>query len=184
MVKVKPLVMTPERIEQLRLAEEKRVADAAEHERTSLDRRVAELRTEVEKARSTQTRIHGQLDAIERLRARFDDLRAYQGRWNKHVLYSRHVNAAATACDIRHNCGCCPDSPLEVWPYLDTPDGPVYSDPPEFYVGEAYYDGGDVEHDGWDTKMRDAGVSEAVIGIVAGYFLDHKPFVEDSSEDT
>lgn len=182
-LKGKPLVVTPERLEQLRLAEEKRVTDAAEHERTSLGRRVASLRDEVEKALLQQTRISAELDAIERLRTGFDDLRSRTGRWNKHVLYSRHANAVATACDIRHNCGCCQDSSLEVWPYLDTQDGPVYTDPPMFWVGEAYYNGGDVPRDGWDDRMREAGISEAVIDVVAAYFRDHQPIVDDDPED-
>ena len=100
----------------------------------------------------------------------FPDLYQHTNRWKKERWASKHANAKVTACDIGHNCGCCSDSPLEIWPYLEVDGRRVYSDPPVFTVGEAGYSGGDRAYSGWAHKMRDVGISEAVIAQVKAYF--------------
>ena len=54
---------------------------------------------------------------------------------------------------------------------METPYGNVYSDPPDFRVGqkESYY-GGDVPYKGWDQKMRSAEIPEGIIGAVSMHF--------------
>jgi hypothetical protein len=60
---------------------------------------------------------------------------------------------------------------LEVWPYLETPNGNVYSDPTMFWVGEADpMFGGDIPSAGWEEQMRSAGIPEAIIGAVQMHF--------------
>lgn len=101
----------------------------------------------------------------------FPDLKKKVGRWEKVVFCSPAANARATGFDMRHNCGCCADSPLEIWPYAETSYGRVYSEPPEFRVGEREPGfGADKPYDDWDKKMREAGIPEAIISAVTEHF--------------
>jgi hypothetical protein len=101
----------------------------------------------------------------------YPDLRKRIGRWNKVTYFSKAANATATGVDLRHNCGCCSDSPVEAWPYAETPYGRVYSDPPVFWVGERcdYSESGERADEGWDLKMREAGIPEPTIARVGAY---------------
>jgi hypothetical protein len=110
-------------------------------------------------------------DKLAALLALYPNLRQRTGRWKKVVYYSPDVNKVVERFDIRHNCGCCNDSPLEIWPYLETPHGNVYSDPPEFRVGqkEPFY-GGDVPRKGWEQEMRSAEIPDVIIGAVSTHF--------------
>jgi hypothetical protein len=100
----------------------------------------------------------------------YPNLRKRVGRWEKVAYYSKDVNTVVDRFDLRHNCGCCNDSPLEIWPYLETPIGRVYSDPPEFRVGEKSYFGGDKPYDAWDATMKAAGIPDVIIGAVSVHF--------------
>jgi hypothetical protein len=113
-------------------------------------------------------------ERLVRLSAEFPDLRKHVGRWNKVAYCSASVNSRVGRFELRHNCGCCPDSPLELWPYLETPNGNVYSDPPSFQVGEKYYLGGDRPYPGWEEKLKAVGLPEIIIGAVGMYFKQCK----------
>lgn len=118
-------------------------------------------------------------ERLSRLMVRYPDLKKHVGRWKKVAFYSKSVNPVVDKVDIRHNCGCCSDSPLEAWPYVDTEDGRVYSDPPMFFVGNRTYDYGDEEEPGWDEKMRGHGIPEPVLDKIQPHFK--RP--DDESED-
>jgi hypothetical protein len=107
---------------------------------------------------------------LKHLAENFPDLKKYVGRWNKVAYYSKSVNGKANQADVRHNCGCCRDSPLEVWPFIQTKHGPVFSDPPSFTVGEQHWIAGDTPYPGWKQKMRDAGINEEIISLVQRRF--------------
>jgi len=107
---------------------------------------------------------------LKELALRYPDLKKRVGRWNKVAYYTRDVNTQVTRFDIRHNCGCCNDSPLEIWPYVESSAGNVYSDPPSFQVGERHWMGGDRPYDGWQKSMRDAGIPESIVGAVSMHF--------------
>lgn len=113
-------------------------------------------------------------ERLTRLSALFPDLQKHVGRWDKVAYYSASVNSKVEKFDLRYNCGCCSDSPLEMWPYLETPDGKVYSDPPCFQVGEKYYLGGDRPYPKWKEKLEAAGIPEVVIGVISLHFKDDK----------
>jgi hypothetical protein len=132
--------------------------------------RLAVPRT-IEKLRKEAAEKLAEADKLEAMFRAYPNLLKKVGRWDKVAYYSKDVNSLVTRFDIRHNCGCCNDSPLEVWPYLETPFGNIYSDPAEFRVGEKepFY-GGDVPHKGWDTTMRAAGIPEGIIGAVGMHF--------------
>jgi len=100
----------------------------------------------------------------------FPDLKIHKNRWGQERLVSKGANAQATDCQIRHNCGCCSDSPVEVWPYLKMADGTfVFADGIPFVVGEMCY-GGEQAYSGWQEKLRIAGLSESVISKVEAFF--------------
>lgn len=114
----------------------------------------------------------------------FPDLKKRVGRWKKVVFTSPAANARATGFDIRHNCGCCADSPLEVWPYAETSLGRVYTEPPEFRVGEREPSfGADKPYEGWDKKMRDAGIPEAIVSAVAEHFKSEAKKIRETVDE-
>jgi hypothetical protein len=166
---------------------EKRQRDYEESVRLAVPRDIAQLRKEAAEKLS-------HADQLERLLAQYPNLRKHTGRWNKVAYYAKDVNTLVDRFDMRHNCGCCNDSPLEVWPYLETPLGKVYSEPSMFRVGqkEPFY-GGDRPTKGWEKQMRDAGIPEPIIGAVSMHFrreadeakeLAARIYDEDKSPET
>lgn len=124
---------------------------------------VAEAKESADKARL-------ELERLERLQSTFPDLSKYTGRWKKVVLRSALANPQVTDFDQRFNCGCCSDSPLEVWPYVETPDGRVYSNPACFMVGEKTYSRKVLPYPEWDKELRKAGIPAELIDRIARRF--------------
>lgn len=141
---------------------------------------VAVLRKEIDTKRL-------EAEKLSRLAEEYPDIQKHTGRWNKVAYYSKSVNTKVQRFDLRHNCGCCNDSPLELWPYLETPHGNVYSDPPSFQVGEKHWIAGDEAYGGWKLKLRNAGIPEEIIGAVQVHFDEGKQArieaAESSNED-
>ena len=123
-------------------------------------------------------REQNELNKLSKALAEFPDLKKHTNRW-QHVRYaSAKANEQVTDVDIAHNCGCCEDSPLEVWPYLMFNGLKIYSEPECFTVGEKipFYSGsGERPYDGWQDKMREAKIPEAVIAKVQDYFNENSP---------
>jgi len=130
---------------------------------TTVDEEIAKL----ERGSSTNA---ADAQNLRRLKEIYPTLQRYVGRWNKVAYFISAVNHLVDKFDQRFNCGCCPDSPLEIWPYIETEFGKVYSDPPEFRVGNKSYSMDAEASPGWDGKMREAGISESVISQVQSYF--------------
>lgn len=128
------------------------------------------IQEDIDKLTKEATQRKDEIQQLSALWAEFPDLQKRVGRWNKVAYYSKSVNPKVQRFDIRHNCGCCNDSPLEIWPYLETPHGKVYSDPPMFQVGEKHWISGDKPYAGWKTKLRDADIPEVIIGAVQVHF--------------
>jgi len=72
-----------------------------------------------------------------------------------------------------YNCGCCPDSPLELWPYMITGEDRVYSDPPCILIGEREAHGAR-PRPGWVTKLKEANMPEELIQSIKEYFRKEK----------
>jgi len=112
----------------------------------------------------------------------YPDLEVHTGRWNKKVYSSRSVNSLVNNYDTRHNCGCCSDSPLEVWPYLETEYGKIYSSPAMFFVGQKNeYRYGDLSDPGWEDKLRKENIPEELIERMSSLFSD-EDYEEDDEE--
>lgn len=126
-------------------------------------------------------------ERLERIATAYPDLRKYVGRWGKVAYCSKSVNSKVNRFDLRHSCGCCTDSLLELWPYLETPDGNVYSDPPVFWIGEQHWIAGDLPKKGWRRELRAAGIPEVIIQAAEDHFRrgaeDRKSAVEDDELD-
>jgi hypothetical protein len=113
---------------------------------------------------------------------RFPDLKENKNRWNHVRLSSKLVNSSTNDAEIKHNCGCCDDSPLEVWPYAEIEGLRVFSDPASFTVGQK--SGlGDIPYPGWDERMRKSNIPQIVIDRVNAYFDAHLPESEDETTD-
>jgi len=123
-------------------------------------------------------------DLLRGLLAEFPDLEIRTGRWNKVAYVSASVNSKVTDYDVRYNCGCCNDSPREVWPFVETPLGKVYSNPPYFFVGKRdEYIGGCVADIGWDEQLRKAGIPDALIDRIGrGMRSPDEPAPEEESD--
>lgn len=136
-----------------------------------------------EALRKEAERAMAEADRLTRLQAEFPDLRRHEGRWKKVVYCSKSVNQSVDDFESRHNCGCCNDSPLEVWPYKSTPEGRVYTDPPCFFVGERDVWGyGDRAHPDWGKGLRTAGIPEPLIERI-GRLMKHGDEPEDTEAD-
>lgn len=131
---------------------------------------MSNIQEDIDKLIQESAKQNAEAQRLSALSTEFPDLQKRVGRWNKVAYYSKSVNTKVQRFDIRHNCGCCNDSPLEVWPYLETPHGKVYSDPPMFQVGEKHWISGDKPYSGWKVKLRNADIPEEIIGAVQVHF--------------
>lgn len=118
------------------------------------------------------------------LKSIYPDLKRQEGRWGKKVYASATANASVDSVDLRHNCGCCPDSPLEAWPYLETEYGRVYSLPAMFVVGEATYCQGDVPRSGWKERLLENNIAPEAIKIINAHFeKERQEYIDNLQED-
>ena len=116
---------------------------------------------------------------LQKLAERFPDLHEHRDRWGTIRHSTKAVNGLVDNCIIKHNCGCCPDSPLEIWPYIEIDGWRIFADPIPYTVGEKAYGYGETEWFGWEEKLRKEGIHEKVVRIVQGFFLDNRPEEED-----
>jgi hypothetical protein len=112
---------------------------------------------------------------LQQLLQLYPDLRKYVGRWKKEVYCSAAVNSLVTKFELRHNCGCCADTPLEGWFYIETEFGKVYSDPPKIVIGqrdeETYCD---FPGSNWILSLKEIRIPEKIINQLEQYFEDEK----------
>lgn len=133
-----------------------------------------EVAKDIERAQQEAARKVAEAEKLAELAKFYPDLKKRTGRWGKVAYYSLAANEQVTDFDARHNCGCCSDSPLEIWPYVHTPYGNVYSDPPCFTVGERipYYEEAEREdraYPNWDKAMTDAKIPDRIIDRVGAH---------------
>ena len=88
------------------------------------------------------------------------------------------MNAIAIDIDINHSCGCCADSPLQMWPYKQIDGVKVFSQPPCFKVGEPNQWGiGEIAWDNWEDELQEVNISETVIQKIKKHFKEN-PAIE------
>jgi len=135
---------------------------------------MANIQDDISKLQKEAATAVVEVERLAKMAAAIPDLKKYTGRWNKVAYYSASHNEKVSDYDMRHNCGCCNDSPLEIWPYVETEYGKIYSDPPCFTVGERHWISGDKPYDGWEKKLKDAHIPEAIIEKIAYHFQSDK----------
>lgn len=135
-----------------------------------IKRRVVEAQAQVEKAEKAM-----------RLAERYTDLKVSIDRWERERYVSASVNSLCDDMEIRHNGGCCEDSPVEIWPFLASSDGSVYAAGGPFRVGEKA-GGYEVPWEGWETTLRLAQIPNVLIERVAKWF-DARQAPRDDSCD-
>ena len=143
--------------------------------------RINQLVAEREKNSNEQRKIANEICDLIELKQKYEDITIETGRWGKLACSSKSVTDIVTDFDLRHNCGCCADSPLEIWPYLTTENGKVYSNPAKFVVGEkSWTTGRDMPYPDWDSKMREHNIPESIIQRIQEHFSVEVEFDDDN----
>jgi hypothetical protein len=114
--------------------------------------------------------------AIKQLLTTYPDLKRHKSRWGEERYCSPMFNTSVTDCEITHACGCCPDSAIYVWPYLEKDGHRLYAYPIPFHVGEANYGNGENSLDNWEDKLRSAHIPDHIIQKVQRFFVDNTPY--------
>jgi hypothetical protein len=119
---------------------------------------------------------------LEKIAQLYPDLKMNMNRWNRVRWYSKTVNSYVDKCEIGHSCGCCPDSSVEVWPYVEIDGFKVYSDPCKISVGEDS-SFGDRPDKNWQAQFSKYGISQVIIDKVKEHFKTEKEEAEKRLED-
>jgi len=129
---------------------------------TSIDTEIKDLETEI----VFKTNL---VNELKDMRAIYPDLERCKGRWDKIVLCSASVNNKVTNYETRYNCGCCSDSPLEVWFFIELEGSKkkIYSNPPCFFVAKKNGWGSDKPFSGWKDDLRKSNIPESMIKKIA-----------------
>jgi hypothetical protein len=122
-----------------------------------------------------------ELNRLTKLKEKYPDLTQNINRWKTVRWCSKSFNGLVNDYEYRHNCGCCNDSPLEIWPYLETENGRVYSDPACFRVGQLDWHGHDQFYPNWQKSMIDAGIATSVIERLAKLDIPREDVDEDDA---
>lgn len=143
---------------------------------------IQERITELEKKRDDT---QAQIECLKRLEAAFPDLKVNINRWGAVRYESDCARPMCNKFDIAHNCGCCNDSPIELWPYYESNGDKIYAGGIPFQIGERYYHRGEKPYNNWQESLRAKGINEEVIAGVQRWFDDNpwRPFDEDEEED-
>lgn len=139
------------------------------------------LRLAESHVRKLETRVRILLEHPRDLVIDFPDIHIHTNRWKQERLSSTKAIITAEEVEIRHNCGCCPDSPIELWPYCTYEGLRIYSDPCGITIGEANPFGGETPYADWQEKLRKLGFHEGIIEKVQAWFDANES--EDSEGD-
>lgn len=141
----------------------------------TIEERIAELQKKKDE-------IHVQIEALKSLSVAFPDLKVNINRWNTVRYESDCARPMCNEIEIAHNCGCCNDSPIELWPYYESNGNKIYAGGIPFQIGERYYHRGEKPYEGWQERLRAKGINEEVIAKVQHWF-DENPWRPFSEED-
>lgn len=116
-----------------------------------------------------QLKMHEQeISKLEYLKRIYPDLEIIKDRWDKEYYTSEEVNKRAQHYHTWHSCGCCPDSPLYINPYIKEGDIYIYAKPFNICIGEKnIYGCGDILYTDWPEILRKYNINETIINKVA-----------------
>lgn len=144
---------------------EKKVRLAREHE----ERQKEQMAKHLETLKKDASEAGDTLTKVEKLRSEFSDLRVETDRWKATRYKARSANSRVTHIEFRRTCGCCSDAGILAMPYMETVLGRVYSDPHRMEIGEGRSYSWVREFHGWETKYREAGISEEIVAKIRSY---------------
>ena len=117
-----------------------------------------------------------EITKIEKVLKLYPDIEENRDRWGDIKFSSPSINPETDHIFINHNCGCCSDSPLQVWPYKTIEGIKVFSKPACFVVGEMNaYGSGERPYDNWEERFRKENIPETVIDQIQIFFNENKP---------
>ena len=84
------------------------------------------IQAEIQRLAEEKSSIHSRIEKLQGMLALYPDLVREAGP--KGIRYtSASIAAIALAFDIEDSCECCRDPSIQVWPYVPTPFGKIYS---------------------------------------------------------
>ena len=124
------------------------------------------------------------VEVLEKLYKRFPSLQRHVSRWNHERFCSPEINPLCMNYEMAHNCGCCPDSPLELWPYAIFEGMKLFASPIPFCIGEKsmYRKSGERSYNGWQEKLRKHKIPEEIITRVEKVFEGENEEWDDDEE--
>jgi len=134
---------------------------------------ISEKIDELEKEKSE---LDFEIKKLKKVQKIYPDIKTNVNRWSQERLSSKEVNSIVDEVEISHNCGCCDDSPLEVWPYKVVEGLRIFSNPSRFTVADKNaYGCGNIPYDCWEEKLKKENISEVVIKKVEKYLEENSP---------
>jgi hypothetical protein len=128
------------------------------------------IQEQIQKIKNSIAKQETELANLAVAEIEFPDLKIHINRWNTQRCTSTKAITLADKCEIAHNCGCCNDSPTELWPYTEFNGLKIFAEGIPFHIGERCYCYGEKEYDGWQEKLRAKGLREEIITQAEEWF--------------
>ena len=110
------------------------------------------------------------------IRKKYPSLRLYKDEDGLLFFCSKEVNSFAFSIDTKFRIDKDGDSILEIYPYVQMPEMPVYTNPPVYSVGVVNRNGfGVIPFKNWQAVLKEGGLSRRTIDKVEDYLKSHSP---------
>jgi hypothetical protein len=119
---------------------------------------------------------------LEKIKNKFNNVTIQLDRWRKEYVCSPDINSIADNYYTHHDCGCCDDSPLFIFPYIEFENVKIYSDPYKICIGEKNYEFGDKINDNCEEKLVKHNISKKIIEFVVTMKEEYKEKYEEYRE--
>jgi hypothetical protein len=93
-----------------------------------------QIQEKIDKLQAEILRLNKDIVQLKRIVEKFPDAFISQDRWKNERVFSKIASPLCDKYDWRHSCGCCADSSVQVWPYLETEFGKVFAAEAPLYV--------------------------------------------------
>lgn len=86
-----------------------------------------QIQEKINKIREEIRKGEAEIKKLEVITSKFPDAYIQQDRWKTERVFSETATPLCDKYEWKHSCGCCSDSPLFAYPYLETEFGKVYA---------------------------------------------------------
>lgn len=93
-----------------------------------------QIQEKIDKLKAETLKFDKEIARLKLIVEKFPDAFVAQDRWKNERVFSKTASPLCDQYDWKHSCGCCADSPVQVWPYLETEFGKVFAAEAPFYV--------------------------------------------------